>query len=408
MRTKLGKQQEVDMYAEMAEEYLESERNDIIDRATYRILTCLHRLQAARLHVERVAVAVCMGQHVRLGGGSALETCSPIYSLPALVVSHIVRLLTRDCKEIRLPILKQLSQNLHECVVLNEEAPINWGVEWGGVEWEGGERCLPTQKVALCFLSTALAMGLDENEDSGSVLSRMCSKIQSRACHLIYDMGRKTVRGGETMGSKGSRTVFWENMEETYGLVCLGKFPPCITLWTVYKSTQKVAEVVQKKRKQMLEMDQTLKRLTRQVQNSETTLEKGTDPNSGRALTDEARNALEKSLQSNAAEVDALQQRVGSLNKKLGECELLVQKSAPLRSLTLAPFRSLKMAAETLVQGPQNYKMTETCSDAMHVRQLLLRAQLSSAASDNQKMWAGYLCVCLSVLFFRVCVCAWH
>jgi hypothetical protein len=61
--------------------------------------------------------------------------------------------------------------------------------------------------------------------------------------------------------------------------------------------------------------------------------------------------------------------------------------------------QAAKMAAEILVQGPQ----MKTWSDALHVRQLLLRAQLSSAATDNQKMWVGYLCVCLS-LFFLVCV----
>jgi len=148
-------------------------------------------------------------------------------------------------------------------------------------------------------------------------------------------------------------------------------------------------------REQMLEKDQTLKRLTSQVQISETNLKTGTYPNSGRALTDKARKALEKSLQSNAPKINALQQRVGALNKKLAECE---------REASERREQAAKMADEIFVQGPQ---MAETWSDAMHVRQLLLRAQLSSAATDNQKMWAGYFCVCLS-LFFLVCVYTSH
>ncbi len=107
--------------------------------------------------------------------------------------------------------------------------------------------------------------------------------------------------GGETMGSMymgppTSRIVFWENMEETYGFVCRGNFPPDDSLWCLYKSTQKYPDVV---REQMLEKDETLKRLTSEVQHAEATLKNGTYPNSGRALTDKARKALEKSLQSN-------------------------------------------------------------------------------------------------------------
>ena len=141
----------------------------------------------------------------------------------------------------------------------------------------------------------------------------------------------------------------------------------------------------------MLEKDQTLKRLTSQVQIAETTLKNGTYPYSGRALTDKERKALEKCLQSNTPKIDALQQRVGALNEKMAECE---------REASERRAQAAKMAAEMRVQGPQ---MAETWSDAMHIRQLLLRAHLSSAATDNQKMWAGYLCVCL-FLFFLVCV----
>ena len=84
------------------------------------------------------------------------------------------------------------------------------------------------------------------------------------------------------------------DLDEAIFPIC--NFPPCITLWSLYKSTQKYPGVVLE---QMLGKDQTLKRLTSQVQYSETTLKNGTYPNSARALTDKARKALEKSLQSN-------------------------------------------------------------------------------------------------------------
>jgi hypothetical protein len=103
-------------------------------------------------------------------------------------MSQIVRVLTRDCQEKRLPVLQKLSESLHECVGLNEDERIDRGVAWGN-----GAGCLPTQKQALGFLSTALGIGLDANEDSDSNLSRMCSKIQSRAFRLMHDMGRRTV-----------------------------------------------------------------------------------------------------------------------------------------------------------------------------------------------------------------------
>jgi hypothetical protein len=54
-------------------EHEEHQSNGRIDSATYDIHECCHSLQSARVHAESVAVAVCMGQHVRLGG-----PCSPI------------------------------------------------------------------------------------------------------------------------------------------------------------------------------------------------------------------------------------------------------------------------------------------------------------------------------------------
>ncbi len=162
-------------------------RNGRIDSATYDIPICCNRLQTASELAEQTAVAVCMGQHVRLGGGSANETCSPIYALPALAMSHIVHVLMRDCKTERQPILSELNENLRQLVRLNEAETIDWGEVWGN-----GAGRLPNMTEALGFLSTALDIGLDESEDSDSIVSQkhLCSKIQSRACRLMYDVGR--------------------------------------------------------------------------------------------------------------------------------------------------------------------------------------------------------------------------
>jgi hypothetical protein len=160
-------------------------RNGSIEDATSDAQGCCNRLQTARVLAESAAVAVCMGQHVRLGGGSVNETCSPIYSLPALAMSHIVHVFMADCKTERQPILSELNEHLRLLVRLNEAETIDWGEVWQIPQYDSVTE-------ALGFLSTALGIGLDESEDSDSIVSQkhLCSKVQSRACRLMYDVGR--------------------------------------------------------------------------------------------------------------------------------------------------------------------------------------------------------------------------
>ena len=172
------------------DEQREHLRNGGIDDATSDVEKCCNRLQTARVLSESAAVAACMGQHVRLGGGSAHETCSPIYSLPALAMSHIVHVLMRDCKTERQPILSELNENLRLLLRLNEAEAIEWGEVW-----VNGAGRLSNITEALGFLSTALGIGLDESEDLDSIVSQkhLCSKIQSRVCRLMYDIGRSYI-----------------------------------------------------------------------------------------------------------------------------------------------------------------------------------------------------------------------
>ena len=171
------------------EEERQYRRNGSIEDATSDAQGCCNRWQTARVLSESAAVAVCMGQHVRLGGGSANETCSPIYALPALAMSHIVHVLMRDCKTERQPILSELNENLRLLVRLNEDDTIDWGEVWPNTL---SYPRYDSVTEALGFLSTALGIGLDESEDSDSIVSQkhLCSKIQSRACRLMYDVGR--------------------------------------------------------------------------------------------------------------------------------------------------------------------------------------------------------------------------
>ena len=171
-----------------SDERYEENWESIIDEVTDDITRRCNRFLNTRKTAERRALAACMGQHNRLGGGRVRETRSSaqelqwqrpsaMFALPQIAVSLIVHDIMRDFKAEREPLLLQLDALLRELAGIHEQREIVWGEDngpFGGFSIRG----VGIQRVSevLELLNTALTIGLEEGRP----------EIQSKACHLIY------------------------------------------------------------------------------------------------------------------------------------------------------------------------------------------------------------------------------
>ena len=193
------------------EKWDREQRESQIDQHTYDISQSCQELLSAAKDAQCACVAVCMGQHAKLGGGTGLRTRSssrwqspsPIFSLPASTISLIVQVFLRHCTVSRLPQLGILRDSLYELREVCQYEPIEWD----------GSYMVPSVQTATGYFVTALVVGLDEG----------CSKIQSRACYFLYAIGngmsqshRLMLRAEQAHGA-GERQKMWAR----YVCLCL-------------------------------------------------------------------------------------------------------------------------------------------------------------------------------------------